>query len=336
MKRKTLMALLLLSLVAAAPPSRARIRMGTLAPSGSGWHELLKEMAFRWKEASGGAVDLTIYAGGIVGGEDEMIRKMRVGQLQSAAISNAGLAEVDKAAYGLMLPMMFQTYEEWDYVRQRMNPILEERLRKEGFIVLCWSDVGWVYFFSAKPLTSPAQLMDRKLGASPTEAESVEIMKWARFNPVPISVADTATGLQTGLIDTVYMPLIFVQGSQFYRDAPNMTDLKWAPLQGALVMTEAGYESIPAEHREEILKIAREIGERLKTDTRRQEEDALKSMKERGLKVWPVDAAERAEWQRTAERAYQRIRGELVPVEIFDQVQALVQEYRASHSERAK
>ena len=68
-----------------------------------------------------------------MGDEGEMIRKMRIGQLQAAAISNAGLAEIDPRAYALMLPMMFDSYEEWDYVRQEINLILEANLKEKGF-----------------------------------------------------------------------------------------------------------------------------------------------------------------------------------------------------------
>ncbi len=329
MRTRTLLTLLLiLSLTPATLPAKTKIRMGTLAPKGSSWHKLLEEMGFRWKQATGGEVELTIYAGGVVGGEEEMIRKMRIGQLQAAAISNAGLAEVERAAYGLMIPMMFESYEEWDYVRQRVDPDLEAKLEDKGFQVLTWSDVGWVYFFTREPLQTPEQLRQRRMGASPTETATVDIMKWAGLNPVPITIADTATGLQTGLIDTIYIPLIFAQGSQLYRDARNMTDLKWVPLQGALVMHEKGFQRIPVEHRPKILEIAREIGERLREQTRDQEAEALETMKQRGLQIWPVDDATLQRWRELAVKAYPKIRDQLVSPEMFDKVERLRNEFR--------
>ena len=193
--------------------ARVVIRMGTLAPDGSAWHKILRQMGEDWRETTDGEVLLRIYAGGVVGDEGEMIRKMRTGQLQAAAVSNAGLAEIDPSAYALMLPMMFDSYEEWDYVRQKVNPTLEAKLKEKGFVVLAWSDVGWVYFFSKEPLRTPSDLRGMKLAASATEAATVEIMKWAGFNPVPISAVDMATGLQTGLIDSLYLPIILAEGS---------------------------------------------------------------------------------------------------------------------------
>ncbi len=337
MKARILQALVLIALTLGGTLEAAtKIRMGTLAPKGSSWHQLLEEMGYRWKEATGGEVRLTIYAGGVVGGEEDMIRKMRIGQLQAAAISNAGLAEVERSAYGLMVPMMFESYEEWDFVRNQINRDLEAQLEAKEFRVLTWSDVGWVYFFTKTPLQTPDQLRQRRLGASPTETATVDIMKWAGLNPVPITIADTATGLQTGLIDTIYIPLIFAQGSQLYRDARNMTDLRWVPLQGALVIHESGFQEIPPQHRPQVLQIAREIGERLRLQTRQQEQEALDTMKQRGLQVWPVDGETLEKWRELAIEAYPRIREQLVSPEIFDKVQRLRDQFRAGQSSASK
>ena len=324
-----LFTLFLLSLNSALE-ARVIIRMGTLAPDGSTWHKILRQMGDDWRTSTDGELVLRIYAGGVVGDEGEMIRKMRIGQLQAAAISNAGLAEIDPAGYALMLPMMFDSYEEWDYVRQKVNPTLEAKLKEKGFVVIAWSDVGWVYFFSKEPLQRPSQLQKMKLAASATEAATVEIMKWAGFNPVPISAVDMATGLQTGLIDSLYLPIILAEGSQFYRYARHMTDMRWAPLQGALVMHEDGWEKLTPAQRKAIVDIASQVGTDLREDTRRQEQLSLEAMKKRGLEVLPVDEAALAEWRRTAESAYPQVREKLVPPDMFDRVQQLRDEFRAT------
>src|SRR3569623_917612 len=76
------------ALVFAAAPARADvvIKLGTLAPNGSPWHTLLKEMGQKWEQASGGKVKLRIYPGGVLGNEGDMVKKMRIGQLQAAAL----------------------------------------------------------------------------------------------------------------------------------------------------------------------------------------------------------------------------------------------------------
>lgn len=304
------------------------VRLGTLAPSGSSWELILRRMGVEWAQATGDELRLRIYAGGTVGDESEMIRKMRIGQLQAAAISNAGLAEIDPGAYALMLPMMFASYDEWDYVRLRVNPLLEEKLKEKGFVVLAWSDVGWVYFFTKSPMRSPADLRRMKLAGSHTESRTLEIFKWAGFNPVPISTVDMMTGLQTGLIDSLYLPIILAEGSQYYRQAPHMTEMKWAPLQGAVVMHEKGWTGLTADQKTEVLRITAQVGADLRASNRDQEERSLQAMKSRGLDVVPVSGELVNEWTETVKKAYPRVRESLVPPAIFDEVVRLRDEYR--------
>jgi len=321
---------------ATAVEARVVVRLGTVAPKGSSWELLMRRMGADWGRATDGEVRLRIYAGGTVGDEGEMIRKMRIGQLQAAAISNAGLAEIDPRAYALMLPMMFASYEEWDHVRREVNPILERNLAEKGFIVLTWSDVGWVYFFTKAPMRSPTDLASMRLAGSHTETRSIDIFKWAGFNPVPISTVDMMTGFQTGLIDSTYAPLIFAEGSQLYRQASNMTDMKWAPLQGAVVMHESGWKKLTPTQQREVLRITREVGEELRESNRQQEQRSLDAMTKRGLEVIDINDDILGEWRAVAEKAYPRVRDDLVPPAIFDRVRELRDEFRAQQAQQAQ
>lgn len=325
-----LLFLTLFSVIQTDVKAEVQVRMGTAAPKGSPWHRLLEEMGVAWKKATAGEVSLNIYAGGVLGDESAMIRKMRIGQIQAAAISDAGLAQIDRGAYALMVPGMFDDYEEWDYVRKKANPDMEKKLREKGFVVLAWSSLGWVHFFSKEPMTGPEELTKIKLAASAADPTAVEIMKWAKLNPVPITLADMVTGLQTGLIDAFYFPIILAESSNLYRYAKNMNELKWAPLQGALILTENTWDQIIDSHQGLLLSISREIGERLQVETRRREEESLEAMQKRGLKVWPIDEEARLRWQEMAQNAYPRIRGELVTPDVFDQVMRWRDQYRES------
>jgi TRAP-type C4-dicarboxylate transport system substrate-binding protein len=66
------------------------IKLGTVAPEGSIWHDILLDMRQQWREISGGQVELRIYAGGVLGGEDEMVRKMQRRGLDALAVSGSG------------------------------------------------------------------------------------------------------------------------------------------------------------------------------------------------------------------------------------------------------
>ena len=112
-----------LSAPAGAMAAPTVIKMATLAPEGSSWFRVLQEMGEEWRKASDGAVTLRIYPGGVAGDEDAMIRKMRVGQIQAAAITGIGLAYLEPSFYALHIPMMYESDEEFDSVRDRYAPV---------------------------------------------------------------------------------------------------------------------------------------------------------------------------------------------------------------------
>ncbi len=305
-----------------------RIRMATLAPRGSSWHKSLQQMGAEWRAATNGEVTLRIYPGGVLGGESAVIRDMRMGAPDAAAITNDGLAEIDRDAFALNMPLVFANYEEWDYVRERVNPRLEEKLAARGFIVLTWSDVGWVRFFTKEPLRHPDDLKGMKLAASANDPDELALFKSLGFNPVPITTMDVVTGLQTGLVDSMYLPIIMASASNLYREVQYMTVLEWAPLQGAVIIKKEMWDLLPAAHREAMQRISRKIGAEQRVANRADEAAALQAMVARGLQVVELDDETAAAWQQLANDTYPKVRGELVDEDMFDAVMALRDRYR--------
>src|SRR3954464_11717466 len=120
-------ALLCLS-AGAASAQTVRIKLGTLAPQGSTWHQLLQQMAAEFSKESGGKGELKIYAGGTQGNEGEMIRKISIGQLQAASMTAVGLHEITPEPQAEDVPFMIDSYEEYDYVHEKVRAKLDETL----------------------------------------------------------------------------------------------------------------------------------------------------------------------------------------------------------------
>ncbi|PTY03770.1 C4-dicarboxylate ABC transporter substrate-binding protein [Opitutaceae bacterium EW11] len=306
------------------------IKLGTLVPSGTSYHKALMALGETWSKDSKGAVTLRVYAGGKAGGEAEMVGLMMANNLQAALLTGVGLAEIDRDVTGLQyLPMAFRNLDELDYVSQRLQPDLEERLRKKGFIVLFWTDAGWIRFFSKKPVEHPADLQKLKLFSWAGDAEQAELAKLAGFHPVLIETADIVPSLQTGLIEAVPLPPFYALASQVDVRAPHMLDLDWTPLVGACVVRAATWEKLPEEMRKQLMEAARKTGEEVRSTARRESSESVAAMRKRGLKVLEVTPELKQEWQEAMEKLYPSIRGRLVPAEIFDRTLSLVAEYRA-------
>lgn len=306
------------------------IKLATVLPTGTSYHQILQAMGQEWRNAPGGGVSLTIFAGSQMGDEADIVRKMRVGALQAGVLSTVGLSEIDKSVTALQyMPMMFRSLEEVDYVRQKLAPDLERRLADKGFLVLFWGDVGWIRFFSRDPVLHPADLKRLKIFVWAGDNNQVDIMKSLGYQPVPLVTADILPGLQTGMISAVPLAPFYALAGQVYGRANHMLEINWAPLVGATVIVRKNWDALPAATREGMMKAAQTAGEQMRARGRIEGELSVEAMKKRGLKVQPVTPEVDAEWRKMAEGVYPKIRGTMVPADMFDQVQALLKEFRA-------
>ena len=320
-----------LALFAATPAAAARAaaRLGTLAPDGSSWHNLLKELAQKWKAESNGDVDLKIYPGGVAGNESDMVRKMRVGQLQAAAITVIGIHDIDPAPQAAGVPGLIDNDAELAYVMERMGPRWEKVLEEKGFVVLAWGDTGFAQFFFKEPVKTPAQAQGKKIFAWAGDPASVEAWKAAGFQPVVISSTDMMPSLTTGMIEGYATSPIMSATARWYEQARYMPDVRWGRLLAATVISKQTWEKIDPAIRPKLLEIARTTGGKINIEVNKMVKDSVEAMKKNGLTVLEVTPAERAEWDKLAEKTWPVIRGGVVPAAEFDEVKRLRDEFRA-------
>ena len=114
--------------VRAQDPPKIRILIGTVAPKDTLWHDVLKDLKRDWKKIYGSNMTITIFPGGVLGDGPKMVEKVQNGSLQAVGLSSIGLSRIDDAIACLQIPMMIRSYEELDYVRERIGPKLERRL----------------------------------------------------------------------------------------------------------------------------------------------------------------------------------------------------------------
>lgn len=336
MSLKLVSVFLSLSSLAPALAQQTVIKMGTLAPDGSPWHQVLQQMGERWRTISGGKLKLTIYPGGVLGDEPDLVNKMRIGQIQAVALSGAGMAEIEPGVSCLQIPMMFESYEELDYVRDRMAPRLEKMIEARGFLVLNWGDAGWVHFFTRSPVTRLDDMRQMKLFTWAGDNDTLELWKANGFRAVPLAATDILTGLQTGLIEAVPTTPLYALLNQSFGLAKYMNDVKWAPLVGATLITRKAWELLPLNQRNEMLRAAHESGEGLRGGIRKMGDEAVVAMQKRKLTVVHADTPVVAQWRTEVEAVYPNLRGRTIPAELFDEVHKLRDEFRAHTGGGAK
>jgi len=296
-------------------------RIGTLAPKNSLYHRQLLEVGEAWRAAQGGNAKYVVFPDGSQGGEAELARRMRIGQLQGALLSVVGLNEIEPSISALQsMPLLFKSWEEVDYVREKMRPAMEKKFLDKGFIVLAWGDAGWVRFFSKEPVFRPDDFKKMKFFSFAGESEQQEIMKSLGYTPVPLETADILPAVQTGMINVVPSTPYFALATQVFNTAPNMLEINWAPVVGALVVTQKAWDDMTPAGQQALKAAGEKAGAQIRIKARQEVEEAVDAMKKRGLVVNKPNAEQLREWNDLAEKLYPRIRGNLVPADTFDEV----------------
>jgi TRAP-type C4-dicarboxylate transport system substrate-binding protein len=289
--------LVVLFSVAPLPVSALTIKLGSLAPQGSPWHESLARVAAEWERISGGSVHLKIYPGGIAGDEQDMIRKMRIGQLQAAGVTAFGLTHIHRDVGAMLLPFFIADDEELGFVLQRAMPSYEHALRQKGFQIVMWVMTGWTYVFARHPVVAPADLQRQKLWVRSGDPEETAAWQRAGFHVIPLSANAVMSSLSSGMIDAVVVSPLAAAASQWFGVAPHMCALKVSPFVGAVVVAARTWERIPPELHGPLLEAARRIGDASMAEILKADREAMAVMQKYGLSVHQVPAESVEQWR---------------------------------------
>jgi TRAP-type C4-dicarboxylate transport system substrate-binding protein len=324
----SLFAALALAAPSAAFAQATVIKLATLVPEGSVWDKAMREMGAQWSTSTQGRVTLRIYPGGVAGDEPDVVRKMRLGQLQASAVTTAGLASIDPAFHIFNIPMFFSSYPELYATLEVLEPVLKKRLEDKGFVLLSWGHGGWVYFFTKNPVSDAAALKKTKLFVWAGDEQLAQQWKSLGFNPVALAATDMMTGLQTNMIDAYPSTPLLGLSLQWYRQTPNLMGLGLAPLVGGLVVTKSSWMKISEPDRAKILAACGKMEARLKVEVPRQDTTAVGEMQKRGLKVNDVKPADVAAFSAIADQFAAGIPGSRVPPDILGAARKARDDYR--------
>jgi TRAP-type C4-dicarboxylate transport system substrate-binding protein len=266
------------------------LKFATLAPAGTTWVKLLHEWAHEVRKESHGRLVFKIYPGAVQGDEPEVLKKIRFGQLQGGAFTGYGIGQIYSPTRVLELPFLFNSIEEIDYVRQRFMPEIEQGYRDNGYELLGWMEVGFVYFFSKTPIQRLDDLKQRRIWNWQGDPLGKAFFDASGISPVPLSIIDVYTSLSTGLIDTVYAPPLGAIAMQWFTKTRYITNVPMANGIGSLVVSRRFFQNLPQDLQKILKRTGAAIGEKLVTATRKDNVDSLETLQRRGMQI--VEAEE--------------------------------------------
>jgi len=320
--------LLFFSLLLSFPSKAIVIKLGSLAPQGSPWDKGLQKLAYEWEKISQGEVILKVYSGGVAGDEADMIRKMRINQLNAAGMTGVGLSRIFPEIITIQLPLFVQSNEELNYVLSKMKPTFDKELEKRGFKVIIWSFVGWVHFFSKKPVIMPEDLKAQKFFIWGGDPDAVMLWKESGFHVVPLTPSDIMPSLQSGMIEAFSATPLSAASYQWFGIAKNMCGMKWAPLIGGIVVNTSIWNKLDPTLATKLEAVAQQIGEEMQKEILKADEEALNIMKKYGLSVTNVPLSAKEAWIKLVNSNLETKYLKNINKDLFEEVKRHLNEYR--------
>ncbi|MEW6511354.1 MAG: TRAP transporter substrate-binding protein DctP [Bacteroidota bacterium] len=315
---------------ASAQAQQYTIKFASIAPDGSTWVNELREYDKAIRAESNGRLGFKIYPGGVQGEDKDVIKKIRLGQLHSAGFTGVGLGEIAPKVRILDAPFLFRDYAEVDYIYGTFKDEFEQAFRDNGFVLLGWAEVGFVYVFTNTPVRTLADMSGVKMWMWEGDVVAEATFKAFKINPIPLSVVDVLTSLQTGLVNGVYISPYAAVALQWNTRVKYMMSVPLADACGAVVVSKKMFDTLPPDLQEILLRNGRKYLAQLTRKSRQENADAIPVMKKNGLQVIEVNSpATIKEYEATGRIARRSLVGRLFAQDFLDRVEQALASSRA-------
>lgn len=329
--------LLLLLLAQVGFAQQFTIKFASLAPEGSTWMNVLKEYDAAIRKESGGRLGFKIYPGGVQGEDRDVIRKMRLGQLHSAGLTGFGLGDIAPKVRILDSPFLFQRYEEVDHIYEAFHDEFDRAFRENGYVLLGWAEVGWVYLLTNTPVRTLADMSGVKMWMWEGDKVAEATFKALGISPIPLSVIDVLTSLQTGLINGAYTSPLAALVLQWHTRVKYMMNLPLADASGAVVITKKKFDELPPDLQEILLRNGRKYMRELTLKSRKENADAISVMKKSGIQLIEVTSQQAIQdYIAAGKKARRSLVGTLYDQDFLDRVEKAVADFRAAAGQASK
>ena len=301
------------------------IKLATVIPRTQELAIQEKKYNLQLAEMTAGRVQIKTYYGGSAGDDATVMRKMRVGQMDGSLLGTDVVSQFVRQCTVLIAPQTFFNYRQVDAVRKALSPEFDKEAYGNGFRIMNWWDAGRVRIFSKRPITSLADLRKGRPWLYPQSTLLKEFYSMVGATGVPIDLAEVYGGLQTDMIDTVWISSVlgvalrWASATQYVSSAPVNI------IQGAFLLRRETWESLSKEDQSALDTVVATQAEKTQEQFRAGDDRAYARLLERGMK--PVAFSKLAEWQDAGRKLRQKMVGRTYTKELLDRVEAITNTY---------
>ncbi len=292
------------------------IKMASLAPRNSPWGQVFTRAKRELEKESQGKVKIKLYLGGSRGDEKVMVRKMKSGQLDGAAITSVGLAQIAKEVLVLQAPGLITSNKQMDCVRGKLKGRFEQALLDKGFVLLGWGDVGKTYLMGGAEVKNPGDLKNVKPWVWEADPVFGELYAQVKATPTPLTVPDVLHGLTNSVIDTIYSSPVATVSLQWHPHVKFINSKLVSIGIGATLVSKAAWDKATDEEKALIQKINAKWHGVLKSKVRKMNGKAINTLKERGAKIVSGDSGK---WKALFRKTQDALVGKIYSRSLLDE-----------------
>lgn len=321
-------ATLLLICAAHAASGKHVLKIATLAPEGSAWMNLFNEINEDIIRQTDNRVRFRVYAGGVLGDETDVIRKMFVGQIHGAVVTASSLTKALPDLDVLQVPFLFQSYEEVDYLLSKMDAHFHSGLENNGYVMLGWSEGGFIRLMSTVPIVTLEELRKAKVWIWEEAPMTQAIFREAGVSGIPLSMPDVLVGLQTGLVDVVYAPPAGAISLQWFTKTKYITDVPLMYITGIMIVKKNSFDRLSPDDQAIVRKSFARQQERMRSTVRSENRSALQVMADSGIQLLKVSENEIKKFEEITSRALKQPGSTSFTQQTLNRVNAYLETYR--------
>jgi TRAP-type transport system periplasmic protein len=317
-------------LLMASPSLALELKIATLSPEGSEWMQKIQAGADEVSRETDNRVRFKFFPGGIMGNDKAVMRKIRIGQLHGGAVTAGSLFHIYGDGNVYSLPLKFKSFQEVDYVRERMDPMLMEGFEKKGFVILGLAGGGFAYVMSNKPIRTSEDLHKQKVWIPSNDLTTAKTLKALGIHPIPLPIAEVRTSLQTGLVDTIPAPPIAAIVLQWHTRVKYITEIPLSYVYGILTIDRRTFSKLSPADQQVVRKVMGRVFKDIDGQNRRDTMDALAALRNNGIKFVKPTADAETQWRSAGAKVIRSLleAGE-ISSRVVERLDSLLADYRS-------
>ena len=265
--------------------AQTEIKLGHVGEPGSLFQKSADEFAKRANAKLGNRAKVVVYGSSQLGGDKELLQKLKLGTVDLALPSTVMSSEVD--LFGIFeMPYLVKDREHMKRIEKDVVwPSLAPAAAKKGLTVLAVWENGYRHITNNKhPIKVPDDLKGIKLRV-PEGKWRVKMFEAYGANPSPMKFSEVFTALQTGVMDGQENPLTQIYSAKFQEVQKYLSLTGHVYTPAYLTAGTTKWNALPADVRKILEDTAKDTQAFVYQTAAKDEDDLLAKLKAGGIQV---------------------------------------------------